>query len=313
MKHLTKKGFTAVEIIIVLAIATVMTMAFMATISSRVSRERYSDATKSFADFLRKVYSEVESVENGRTGSISDQNKYCTLAGQAAALNNPNLVPNNNSDGYVGRSGCAIYGKLISVGEGNSGSAYTVYDVIGRAIDFRSGVIGENVIGNLKAVYADVLSFIPNPGSSSYSLKPAGSFYPYNPTSDVWLENTSGQKFRGEILIVRSPASGAVHTYWMTRVLDYQSFMTKYQNQNASALNSIVSAAASQGFEFAQYLNGGSDSNSSFVTGDIDFCVNSRDVFVASRKNDIRIKADGHNSSAVEIVKTDSGDNRCGK
>lgn len=312
MKYLSKKGFTTVEIIIVLAITVLMTMAFMVTISSRIARERYSDTTKDFADFLRRVYNEVESVENGRTGSIADQNHYCTLAGQAAALANPDITPNVESDGYVGRSGCAIYGKLISFNEDNSDSAYHVYDVIGRTIEFRSGAIGESTISNLRSVYADVLSFFQKPDSSSYSLQLAGSEYRYNPSADAWLEDTNGEKFKGEVLIVRSPATGAVHTFWMNRSLNYQTFISGYQNLSASFLNEVVNAAASQGYEFAQYLNEGGDPNSSFVVSDLDLCVNSNDFFVGvSRKNNIRIKADGHNSSAIEIVKTDWEENRC--
>ena len=155
MKRQDKKGFTLVEIALVLAVTAAMLVAFMATISSRVSRERYSDATKGFADALRTVYSEVENVENGRTGSISEQNKYCTLAGQAAALADPSTAPNpgNASEagyGYAGRSGCAIYGKLISFGDSSSDdTTFYVYDVIGRAVEFRGSIAGDNVISNL--------------------------------------------------------------------------------------------------------------------------------------------------------------------
>lgn len=319
MKLHLKNGFTFIEVTLVLAITAAMLVAFMGTISARISRERYSDSTKGFADALRKVYSEVENVENGRTGSISEQNKYCTLSGQSAALAGDSAAATsagNTGDagyGYAGRSGCAIYGKLISFNEKSNGTGFNVYDVIGKAIEFRGTTVGDNVLSSLKSVYADIMSFVPSSGSN-YSLKPAGSEYPFYPNWDAWLEKPDGSRFTGEILIVRSPVSGTVHTYWLNKGLDFEDFMSKYQNRSSGTLNEVASRANSDGFALSKYLNGGTNSNSNFVTQDIDLCVGSGDFLVGlSTRNSIRIKADGHNSSAVEIVATDSGDNKCKK
>lgn len=313
-----KNGFTLIEVTLVLAITTAMLIAFMGTISARISRERYTDSTRGFADALRKIYSEVESVQNGRTGSITTQNKYCTLAGQAAALaGDPNATPNPSSTseagfGYAGRSDCAIYGKLISFNEKANGLGFNVYDVIGRAVEFRGSAIGDNILSSLKSVYADILSFAPSGGSGNYSLKPAGDEYSFYPTWNAWLEKTDGSRFTGEILIVRSPVSGAVHTYWLNKGLDFQTFMSNYQNRTYNTLADIANRANTSGFAISKYLNDGTNANSNFVTADIDLCVGSGDFLIGlARKNNIRIKADGHNSSAVEIVATDSGDNKC--
>lgn len=320
MKRQTKpkNGFTIIEVVLVLAITSAMLIAFMATIASRISRERYTDATKGLVDALRAVYSEVENVENGRTGSISDQNKYCTLAGQAAALVDPNATPNSGDAseagyGYVGRSGCAIYGRLISFGEdSNRDAAFRVYDVIGRTVEFRGSVTGDNVISNLKSVYADILSFVPTGSLGNYSLKPAGSERYYYPTWNAWLEDTTGNEFKGAILIVRSPISGAVHTYWLNKTLDFEAFMSRFQNLPSSYLADVVNTATSEGYALSDYYNSDNNPNTSFATSDIDLCVASNDFLIGiSRKNNIRIKADGHNSSAVEFVETDSEDNKC--
>lgn len=318
MRHQTKNGFTIIEVVFVLAITSAMLIAFMATISSRISRERYSDTTKAFADSLRMVYSQVENVQNGRTGSISDQNKYCTLAGQAAALTDPSALPNSGNAGddgygYAGRSGCAIYGKLISFGEdSNENAAYRVYDVIGRAVEFRGSITGDNVITNLKSVYADVMSYVPVGTLGNNSLKPAGSDYNYYPTWDAWLEDTEGNRFKGEILIVRSPVSGAVHTYLLNKELDFEAFMSKFQNRPSNDLSTVVNAATSDGYAMADYLNTENDPSKSFSTSEIDLCVSSNDFLIGiSRKNSIRIKADGHDSSAIEILETDSEENKC--
>lgn len=318
MRRFTKKGFTIIEVTLALAVTAAMLVAFMGTIASRIARERYSDATKGIADAIRMVYSEVENVENGRTGSISDQNKYCTLAGQAASLVDPNTTPNSGSEseagyGYVGRSGCAIYGKLISFGEdSNDVAAYRVYDVIGRAVEFRGSITGDNTISNLKSVYADIMSFVPSGSAGNYSLTPAGAEYDYYPTWDAWLEDPNGNEFKGKLLIIRSPVSGAVHTYWLNKDLDFSAFMARFQNLPSNALAEVVNAAGNEGYALSDYFNSDNNPDTSFATGDIDLCVASNDFLVGlSRKNSIRIKADGHDSSAVEIVKTDSEDNKC--
>ena len=314
-----KKGFTLVEIVLVLAITAAMLVAFMGTISARISRERYTDSTRGFADALRKVYSEVENVENGRTGSISSQNQYCTLAGQAAALaGDANAANTGNSSeagfGYAGRSSCAIYGKLISFNEKTNGTGFNVYDVIGKAIEFRGSAIGDNVLSSLKSVYADIISFVPTGNAGKYSLKPAGSEYSFYPDWNAWLEKPDGSRFSGEILIVRSPVSGAVHTYWLGKGLDFENFISNYQNKASGVLAEVANRANSDGFALAKYLNGGTNSNSNFVTQDINLCVASGDFLIGlSTRNNIRIKADGHNSSAIEIVSTDTGDNKCKK
>ncbi len=317
MKFHLKNGFTIIEITLVLAITATMLIAFMGTISARISRERYTDSTRGFVDALRKVYSEVENVQNGRTGSISEQNKYCTLAGQyAARTSDPSIATNagnTNEDGYgyAGRSSCAIYGKLISFSEEANGTGFNVYDVIGKAIEFRGSAVGDNVLSSLKAVYADIMSFDPSSGSR-YSLVPAGSEYSFYPDWNAWLERPDGSRFAGEILIARSPVSGAVHTYWLNRGIDFTYFMSNYQNKPASAFFEVADRADHGGYALARYFEAYGNENDSFTAKDIDLCVTSGDFLIGlSTRNNIRIKADGHNSSAVELVATDSGDNRC--
>ena len=315
---IAKLGFTIIEITLALAITSAMLVAFMGTIASRISRERYSDATKGFADALRQVYSEVENVEIGRSGSLSDQNEYCTLSGQAAALSDAGVLPstNNGDDGYAyaGRSDCAIYGKLISFGDNDNNAAYHVYDVIGRSIEFRGTAVGESVISSLKAVYADVLSFTTTGSSTTvYSLQTAGAETAFYPTWDSWLEDTDGNKFTGEILIVRSPISGAVHTYYLNKTLNFQNFISRFSGQNSSNLRDVVSAASNEGYDLSAYfVSDNTDPTQGFVTSDIDFCVGSNEFLVGvSYKNNLRIVADGHDSSAIELVETDSEDNKC--
>ncbi|MBO7720394.1 type II secretion system protein [Candidatus Saccharibacteria bacterium] len=312
-----KRGFTLVEIILALAVATLMLIAFISTISYRIGKERYTDATRNFADFLRTIYSEVENVQNDRRGIISAQNQFCTLTGQYAYTQDPNLQPNpNDNQSYAGRSGCAVYGKLISFGETGSNGSFYVYDVIGKAVDFRSN-LGGDVLDNLKHIYADVLALKAN-DNGTYTLGPAGNYYAYKPTWDAWPENPDKSKFEGEILIVRSPTTGAVNTYFSSRKIDYQQIISDYKNSqgslNPAYVGQVYNAAASRGDILSSYLNSGN--SDAFTPHEIDFCINSPDVFShVSYRNNVRIKEYAHDSTAVEIIETDKpqgeGGNRC--
>ena len=103
-----------------------------------------------------------------------------------------------------------------------------------------------------------------------------------------------------------------MHTYILDKDLDFQYFMSKFQNRDAGSLTEVINNAASEGYDLSAYLDNGADPESSFVASDIDLCVASGDFLIGiSRKNSIRIKADGHDSSAIEIIETDSEDNKC--
>ncbi|MBR3233470.1 type II secretion system protein, partial [Candidatus Saccharibacteria bacterium] len=60
----SRKGFTMIEVILFLAVSSIMLTAFMVTISGRIGNQRYNDATNSFVDFLRSVYSKAINVQN---------------------------------------------------------------------------------------------------------------------------------------------------------------------------------------------------------------------------------------------------------
>lgn len=322
-KNTSKQAFTLVEVAIVISISTLMLIAFVATIGSRISVQRYKDSTINFADFIRDVYSDVINVENARMGQIESQNDYCTLAGQATTLdssNNTSANP-NPEESYPGRSGCAIYGKLISFGEKNEKTIY-IYDVIGRASDFTNPIVGaSSTIDELRIVNSDVMALTPDKNNTGQvSLTTAALSSQYNLQWGAWAEDTKGDLFHGSIMIVRAPSSGAVRTYFLKRTLPIQELVTNhdYKNlgNNTSNLQFVVNAVDNKSADLSEYLNGGDDPTTSFVFEEIDLCVESDDLFTSfSARNNIRIKADGHNTTAVEFVESDKpgseGGNRC--
>lgn len=322
-KNTAKRAFTLVEAAIVISISSLMMIAFIATIGSRISVQRYKDSTINFADFIRDVYSDVINVENSRVGQIESQNDYCTLAGQAATLDSTKSASANPNpdESYPGRSGCAIYGKLISLGEKDEHTVY-VYDVIGRASDFTNPIIGaSSAIDELRIVNSDVLALVPDQkNSGQVSLSTAASYSQYNLQWGAWAEDADGNLFHGSILIVRAPSSGAVRTYFLERTLPIQELIGNHDYQdlgdNSGNLQLVVNAVNSKSANLSEYLQASDDAKTAFAFQEIDICVDSDDLFTSfSARNDIRIKADGHNTTAVEFVESDKsadeGGNRC--
>lgn len=174
----TKKGFTLIEVSIFLALTGLLLVGVLGGTYSAISRERYNDAVRSFAEYFRQIYGEVLSPESLGAG---------------------------NSNNY------AIYGKIIVFGletpddEDDSSdkdqiiySATLVGDVHPQAAD--------NFIGELAAVDAQLFC-----GSLTDSDEPDSTLSTYTPLWGTKIHNTSNKPFRGTIIIARAPTTGTVH------------------------------------------------------------------------------------------------------
>ncbi len=336
MKAPKKSGFTLVETALVMAISVLTLVAFIATISARIGRERYKDATNSFADFVRRIYSETINVQNGRSGSIDDQNEYCTLAGQNAhAIAAENGAANPDSDGYPGRSGCAIYGKLITFGErytseedrispqDDDDRIIYVYDVIGRAIDISHPLVlpagsDGSITDQLAAVNADILAVTKKPGSSDCAVNPVGTVQKFSPPWSSEIETTAKERnmFKGALLITRSPSSGAVHTYVLEitdddKDLQFQSIIAHNRSVACDNARGVYDMTTNMNSNLNQYLK-----NGKFQMKEVNFCVGSDEGFMTvSKRNNVRVVLDNHNATGVEFIETDlskdEGGNAC--
>jgi len=114
----------------------------------------------------------------------------------------------------------------------------------------------------------------------------------YIPMWEAEIANTKNTPLKGTLIIARSPASGTVHTAFSKDVAPNLKDNCRPDDSRASE-------------EFNKSLidNGGNYS----IENDVDFCIvsdNSRIV------RDIRLAADGHNSSAINLIPAD-GDVKC--
>lgn len=173
-----RRGFTIIEVVIFLAITSIIFMAIVLGTRNVMSRQRYNESTQNFADFLRGVYSKLTSIEN-------------------------------HGDG---RSEKAIYGKLITfgekfnlAGEENTNNDVFVYDIIG---DVSSAISGDNILNALTKLNIDVLK--NEGGKVTY----AGIAESYSSRWMARIERTEDHElYRGAVIVVRSASTGIINTY----------------------------------------------------------------------------------------------------
>jgi len=319
------RGFTVIEVSLVVAISLLLLASVLGGLSARIHDQRYRDAVTDIADYLRGVYSEVIYVENDRTGQLGLRS--CTVAD---FLDNGNGFHTNdaNANAHPGRSNCAVYGKLITFGEQDSYTVHT-YDVIGRTADsfdanFNISDLEEKDLAELKAVFTGAVTvekqtdckFTPAGNSASHTPE-WQSRLTYPNDKDVYKE----KPYKGAVLIVRSPISNIVHTYVLKKDGEDQSDITiEIQNLLASSTigttptgcNDTSVKMYAQSSAISSFLSNyisGSVAGYKLQKAELDFCVDSDDLF-RSRRN-IRFEEDGHDYTAVTLVPVDGEDNRC--
>ena len=168
-----KRGFTIIEVTLVLAITGMLFVGIIAGSGLNITRQRYNDAVQNFAEFLRTVYSEVSYVQNPREGAMSSSSPeyYCSVGDKiiSSAAHQQNTT---NKTSHPGRTECAIYGKLVVFGkqmEGNKGgyqgNVVHVFDIVGRVYSPDVNKPISSTLNALSEVGADIYT-ISQSGSS---------------------------------------------------------------------------------------------------------------------------------------------------
>lgn len=317
-----KSGFTIIEVTLVLAITALLASGIMVGTSSSIARQRYNDAMNGLVSFFRQAYSEVINVQNVRTGLSNSL--YCSVS---TAFDSNGDAVDALSPSAPGRADCAIYGKLLTIGEIDNENRPTSdihsYDIIGRVFspsDQTSASIATDIT-TLEKVGANVLTFTTT-NNSQCTLSPAGNATSYNPLWGVHLETTSADSipFRGAILIFRSPLSGSIQTYY----IDYSSTdnnanlpinisrsADEFFPLSGACNKSILSSSSTAKSQRDQYLTAILEDDSlrtNETSGDdyLTLCAASDDLSqTGSRRRGIRILKGGHNATAIELLNND--------
>lgn len=212
----TKSGFTLLEVVLVVAISTLLFMSVTIGVGSRIASGRYKTAGMEIVDYLRDVYTAALNTENDREG-IEGARTYCTVygaeregetTGKLSVVNKQeynengaegiNMSKVEDSDLKPGRTNCAIYGKALYFGA-NDGRVH-VFDVVGDVVT--NNVYKENgkettelkqienksVLEQLEYVRADIFAAVwrgenlaQMRGSSNCRISPAGEHTTYEP------------------------------------------------------------------------------------------------------------------------------------
>lgn len=306
-----KTGFTIIEVMLVLAIASLVAIMVMVGVSTSIARQRYADSVNGAADYVRQAYAEVINVQNPRLGDLGSH-AFCTITTAVSSEYQASVTRISQTDNHPGRSNCIIYGKLITFGEVNPDTnkpdtiAHT-YDVLGGDLDFDKDTNPPTTtLEALSRVGANIVSINSTPETCSLSY--AGNHNNYAPAWSASIESGSAERrlFTGAILIVRSPITGTVHTYSSEEPFDVMSVLkTENIHLGTNPCNNPTEAKSRYATK-GDLLLAGALKNGKFTSTSRTFCVGSDDTFAGIRRRAIRIDADGRNSSAVEILPADS-------
>lgn len=270
----TKAGFTILEVMLFLAISSLMLIGVLAGAFISVSSKRYSEAVDSFSEYLRATYGEVISPESLGAGN----------------------------------SNYAILGKVIVIGHEYENN----YDDTNRV--WSATLIGKSNIP--RQTYDNFLDELDDASISLYCGKNTANVDIQNSTvaaySPLWqgelkfptdseLETHYPDSFKGTFIIARAPTSGTVHTVFAKDLT--------YDLRDACTPNDDH---ASSRFR-EQFHESVSDSLSElYGTYSLDHTVGI--CYKTSNFNvvqEIRVAADGRNTSAINIVEADSEENQC--
>ena len=176
IKKSRRKGFTIIEVSLVLAISGLLFIGLMAGTTSSVARQRYNDAVQTVTEHFRTFYTQVNN-------------------------------PQSTSDAG-GREERAIYGKLILIDMQNTALRTRSYNVTGAADPKKSGATGaalNSLLNSAPSIDLQSLSTYSAPWDATVQTATSRNSVSYD-DADAAL--------RAALLIIHSPNGGAVHTYY---------------------------------------------------------------------------------------------------
>ena len=271
-----RKGFTFIEIALFLAVTAALFIGVALGINKSIFQQQYNDATQSFFEFMRSIYSQVS---------------------------NPQSVGFGNSEN-------AIYGKLVVFGETadfagmvipNDEQAIFVYDVVGSA---DSGISGD-ILSALGAVKINVIVVKKDSAGKITSVDLAAP-EKYVPHWNVRIEDTAGNLMGKSILVVRHPGSGTINTLVSDGVINANQIALDAQNSCIGQEN----CSNAQVFEFE---NSSKQLKNFKTLNNTDFCI---DPYADGEsgdwpRRDVKIYANARNASSVQLMERDADENVC--
>lgn len=264
-------GFTLIEVMLVLAITGMLLIGVTAGAFNSIKKQRYNDALRGFAEYMRTVYSEVISPQSYGLGNSGDQ---------------------------------AILGKVLVFGSDNDDTIYSA-TIVGEANVPLYATTTEGFVDSLINSDNKVKLFCGKDGTSEHDSSTLGSYTPLWQAKFTQAKNPNvpatgpSQRFKGTMIISRTLTSTAIHTVFIyDTTYDLKTGCNKTTSGFASAEvnNSFVQTIADNKAEY---------NNSMDYENGVGICVNAEDA----PPREVRIAANGRNTSAVKIM--DERDSEC--
>lgn len=245
-----QNGFTIIEVVLFFAVTGLLAAGLLGGWTAMIDNQRYKDSVKTLQSFLQQQYNLVYNVQNGRAAT-SGCTKTATGPVFGGSTNNP------------GQSDCIVMGRYIHVTNGNE---VKVYPIVG--IDKDNSANRAN--GDVWLIKDRRPKFI----TGSTALSESQLSIPWG--ADVVKTGGSTALAHYTIAIVRSPETGAVHTY------------TEQQSDATSMplVENLVSPAAA---------------NTS-----ANLCINPKSRLVGYRIG-VVVRADASSQSSVQVLTDEDG------
>jgi hypothetical protein len=170
-------GFTVIEVVLFLAVSSLLAIGIFAGATVNINNQRYHDAVKTFRASLQTQYTSTLRVENPL-----HPEEPCQFAGEAGTLPR-------------GTSRCELIGKLLTI---ESGTKVTVRNILGLP----PAVEGPSTQTDLEVLKGYQLGVLD---ANSQEFSPEWS------TSVDWNGTSTFQ-----LILLRSPSSGTILTYART-------------------------------------------------------------------------------------------------
>ena len=312
MKKGRVQGFTIIEVMLFLALTGLMLVGALVGLGANIARQRYKDSVQDVVLMIRNQYDYVTRVQiNQRQGS-----DMCEIVAGSSA----SFIDATSNVGR-GRSLCDVYGVALIFGfesdDPSSGSILQSTSILGIDIVTYEKSLGldttvtdpQEVIAKLSDQELLQNLMLNNIIERAHRCEAVGviSRKILNWGSKV-EDVVAGRPKKGIVLIIRSPRDGTVHTF----AYDFSDRMD-IKVQDYAQLATLDTTCAA-------YTAGSLDINEALgmtpavfkSTEDFNLCITSDDLTgTYGKRRMIKIKADGHNSSAVSLVDEDSEDNLC--
>ena len=194
MGRQNKKGFTIIEIMLVIAISGLMIYGVFANSSRQVSERQYREGVQTFRDFIAQQFEDVKNLKNDND-RLRDLRKFgCGVATGADR----------------GTSNCVYSGKLILIynDEQNENTNLESYPIISNVREPYIDKFGKSQDGEVNATY------IHEDGLNVTKTKSDWNTLAFlNRVGEPVYLNSSSSVKKIALIILRDPFNGFVYSY----------------------------------------------------------------------------------------------------